>query len=159
MQDPQFNHYLIVEPDTKLLMSVSAYQFEEIRWNVLTWFTACNSFDTIIDECSNCDLCVAGIKTHRLYYDEEYRVIMLLPKDNQSQWLDKIKVKLFSQETGLSLPWFHLMLNASGNNPMKQNFHRANLRCSKGNFVEENQSQSLQLVDKNEISTEFNVEY
>ena len=76
---------------------------------------------------------------------------MLLPKDNQIQWLDKIKVKLFSQETVLSLTWFNVILNVTGNNSSKQNFYRANLGCSKGNFVEEYQSQSHQLVDKNEI--------
>ena len=159
MQDPQLNYYLIVEPDTKLLMSVSAYQFEEISLNVLTWFTACNSFDTVIDECSNCDLCVASIKNHRLYYDEENRVIVHIPKDNQIQRLDKIKMKLFSQETFLSLPWFNVMFNATGIHKQSKIFHKANLRCSKGNFKEENQSQSLRLVEKNEISTEFSVEY
>ena len=84
---------------------------------------------------------------------------MHIQKDNQIQRLDKIKMKLFSQETVLSLPWFNVMFNATGLHKQSKTFHKVNLRCSQGNFIEENQSQSLQLVDINEISTEFIVEY
>ena len=102
---------------------------------------------------------LAGIMNHRLYYDEKYRIIMHIQKDNQIQRLDKIKMKLFSQETVLSLPWFNVMFNATGLHKQSKMFRKVNLRCSQGNFIEENQSQSLQLVDINEISTEFVVEY
>ena len=84
---------------------------------------------------------------------------MHIPKDNKIQRLDKIKMKLFSQETFLSLPWFNVMFNATGIHKQSKTFHKANLRCSKGNFIKETQSQSLRLVEKNEISTEFSVEY
>ena len=102
---------------------------------------------------------LAGIMNHRLYYDEKYRIIMHIQKDNQIQRLDKIKMKLFSQETVLSLPWFNVMFNATGLHKQSKMFRKVNLRCSQGSFIEEKQSQSLQLVDINEISTEFIVEY
>ena len=156
MQEPKLNHYLIVEPGTKLLTSVSSYKFEAIKWNVLTWFTACNNFDTVMDQCSNCDLCLAGIMNYRLYYDEEYGIIMHLPKENQLQRLDKIKMKLFSQEHVVAIPWFNNMFNISGIHYQSQFFRKAYLQCSRGNFIEENQS--LQLADGNGISTTFQVE-
>ena len=154
MQEPKLNHYLIVEPGTKLLTSVSSYKFEEIKWNVLTWFTACNNFDTVMDQCSNCDLCLAGIMNHRLYYDGEYKIIMHLPKENQLQRHDKIKMKLFSQEHVLAVNWFNNMFNVSGIHHQSQFFRKAYFRCSRGNFIEENQS--LRLADGNGISTTFN---
>ena len=156
MQEPKLNHYLIVEPGTKLLTSVSSNKFEVIKWNVLTWFTACNNFDTDMDQCSNCDLCLAGIMNHRLYYDGEYKIIMHLPKENQIQRLDKIKMKLFSQEHVLARHWFNHMFNVSGIHHQSQFFRKAYLRCSRGNFIDENQS--LQLADGNGISTTFQVE-
>ena len=56
--DPVRNEYLIVEPDTMLLRSVSHDEFQSNQLKYLTWFTACNSVDTVFEECSNCDLCV-----------------------------------------------------------------------------------------------------
>ena len=156
MQEPKLNHYLIVEPGTKLLTSVSSYKFEVIKWNVFTWFTTCNNFDTVMDECSNCDLCLAGIMNHRLYYDEEYKIIMHLPKENQIQRVDKIKMKLIGQENILAIDWFNHMFNVSGIHHQSQFFRNAYLRCSRGSFIIENQS--LQLADGDGKSTTFQVE-
>ena len=156
MQEPKLNHYLIVEPETKLLTSVSSHKFEVIKWNVLTWFTACNNFDTVMDQCSNCDLCLAGIMNHRLYYDGEYEIIMHLPKENQLQRLDKVKMKLFSQEHVLAIKWFNNMFNVSGIHHQSQIVRKAYLQCFKGNFKLEHES--LYLANGNETATTFYVE-
>ena len=156
MQEPKLNHYLIVEPGTKLLTSVSSYKFEEIKWNVLTWFTPCNNFDTVMDQCSNCDLCLAGIMNHRLYYDGEYKIIMHLPKENQLQRHDKIKMKLFNQEHVLAVNWFNNMFNVSGIHHQSPIVRKAYLQCFKGNFKLEHES--LYLANGNETATAFHVE-
>ena len=90
---------------------------------------------------------------------DRLRVIVHIPKDNHIHRLDKIKMKLFSQESFLSLPYFNVMFNATGIHKQNKMIRKANLQCSKGSFIEENPLISLRLVDKNEISTEFSVEY
>ena len=107
-----------------------------------------------MDECQHCDLCLAGVMNHRLYYDEEYQIIMHLPKGTQYQRHYKIKMQLFSQEHVLAVNWFNNMFNVSGIHHQSQFFRKAYLRCSKGNFIEENQS--LRLANGNGISTTFN---
>ena len=156
MQDPKLNRYIIVETGTKLLMSVSSYEFEEIKSSALTWFTACNNFDTDIDECQYCDLCLAGVKNHRLYYDEAYQITMHLPKETQRQRHHKIKMQLFSQENVLATPWFNNMFNTSGIHQQSQLFRKAYLRCFKGNLKLEHES--LYLANGNETATAFHVE-
>ena len=156
MQEPKLNHYLIVEPGTKLLTSVSSYKFEQIKSSSLTWFTACNNFDANMDECQHCDLCLAGVMNHRLYYDEEYQIIMHLPKGTQYQRHYKIKMQLFSQEHVLAVNWFNNMFNVSGIHHQSQIVRKAYLQCFKGNFKLEHES--LYLANGNETAIAFHVE-
>ena len=67
-----------------LLRSVSQDEFQSNQLKYLIWFTACNSVDTVFEECSNCDLCVAGIPNHRIFYDIDFRIVMQMPKNQQS---------------------------------------------------------------------------
>ena len=156
MQDPKLNRYIIVETGTKLLTSVSSYEFEQITSSALTWFTACNNFHTDMDECQYCDLCLAGVMNHRLYFDEENQIIMHLPKETQRQRHHKIKMQLFSQENVLATPWFNNMFNTSGIHHQSQLFRKAYLRCFKGNLKLEHES--LSLANGNETATAFHVE-
>ena len=148
MQDPKLNRYIIVETGTKLLMSVSSYEFEQIKSSALTWFTACNNFDIIMDECQYCDLCLSGVMNHRLYFDEENQIIMHLPKETQRQRHHKIKMQF--------KPWFNNMFNTSGIHHQSQLFRKAYLRCFKGNLKLEHES--LSLANGNETATAFHVE-
>ena len=107
-----------------------------------------------MDECQHCDLCLAGVMNHRLYFDEENQIIMHLHKETQRQRHHKINMQLFNQEHVLDENWHNNMFNVSGIHHQTQFFHKAYLRCSRGNFTEENQS--LRLADGNGISTTFN---
>ena len=156
MQDPKHNRYLMVETGTKLLISVSSYEFEQLKSRALTWFTACNNFDTEMDVCEHCDLCLAGVMNHRIYFDEENQIIMHLPKGKQCPRHYKIKMKLLSQEHVLATHRVNNMFNVSGIHHQSQLFRKAYLRCSKRNFIEENQS--LQLADGDETAIAFYVE-
>ena len=131
-------------------------EFKEIKSSALTWFTACNNFDTDMDECQHCDLCLAGVMNHRLYFDEENQIIMHLPKGKQSQRHYKIKMKLFSQEHVLANNWFNNMFNVSGIHHQSQIVRKAYLRCFKGNFILE--YESLHLANGDETATAFHVE-
>ena len=72
-----------MEPDTKLLRVVNFGEFETKKSHALTWFTACNSENMIFEECSNCNLCLAGIQEDRLFYDDDFKIIMEMPKNHQ----------------------------------------------------------------------------
>ena len=137
-------------------MSVSSNEFEQTKSSALTWFTACNNFDTDMDECQHCDLCLAGVINHRLYFDEENQIIMHLHKETQRQRHHKIKMQLFNQEHILDEHWFNNMLNVSGRHHQSQIVHKAYLQCFKGNFKLEHES--LYLANGNETATAFHVE-
>ena len=144
MQDPKHNRYLIVETGTKLLMSVSSYEFEQKKSSALTWFTACNNFDMDMDVCEHCDLCLAGVMNHRLYFDEENQIIMHLPKGKQSPRHYKIKMQLFNQEqVPPGVLWFNTTHDVSGIHYQSQIVRKAYLRCFKGNFILEYESLHL----------------
>ena len=67
-----------------LLRSVSHDEFQSNQLKYLTWFTACNSVDTVFEECSNCDLCIAGIPNHRIFYDTDFKIAMQMPRNLHS---------------------------------------------------------------------------
>ena len=77
------NEYLIVEPITQLLRVVDFNEFESKKSHVLSWFTACNSENMTFDECSNCNLCLAGIQEDCLFFDDDFKIIMVMPKNHQ----------------------------------------------------------------------------
>ena len=110
-----------------------------------------------MDACEHCDLCLAGVMNHCLYYDEENQIIMHLPKETQSQRHFKIKMQIFNQENFLpGVLWFNTTHDVSGEHYQSQIIRKIYLRCFKGDFILEHQV--LYLTNEDEPATAFHVE-
>ena len=98
-----------------LLKVVSLDEFQSNHMQYLTWFTACNSVNTVFDECSHCDLCLAGIQNDRLFYDIDFRIIMQLPRNQQSPAarLSKVEMSLLRRIDDNTIRTVHLHISRS----------------------------------------------
>ena len=90
-QDDRYNHYLVIEPQTKLLRIIRSENFEESTSQFLTWFTVCD-YNTLEHfgapfVCFHCSICLAGFPDKRLFFDGENNIAMLLSKNTNSNHL------------------------------------------------------------------------
>ena len=60
-----------MEPGTLLLRLVNSQEFNDSVNTLLVWFTDCDNFSNLNN--SNFEICVAGVGTRRLYYDDDNR--------------------------------------------------------------------------------------
>ena len=61
-----------VEPGTLLLRLVNSQEvMEGFNTSLLVWFTDCDNFSNL--NYSNFEICLAGVGTRRLYYDDDNR--------------------------------------------------------------------------------------
>ena len=72
-----------MEPVTQLLRVVDFNEFESKKSHLLSLFTACNNNNMTFEECSNCYLCLAGIQEDHLFFDDDIKIIMAMPKNHQ----------------------------------------------------------------------------
>ena len=119
-----------------LLRVVSLDEFQSNHMQFLTWFTACNSVNTVFDECSNCDLCVAGIENHRVFYDTDFKIVMQLPRNQQSPAarLFKLQMSLLRRVDQNAIRAVHLYISR-GNLLTRDRIFELTARDSNLNFT------------------------
>jgi hypothetical protein len=122
-----------------LLTIVGPEKFQRIKSKVLTWFTACDNFDNVIlTECTNCELCLAGIEDARFYYDEKFEVIMHIPRNRKAERHFRIDMNMVTES------------GSENHHPVTR------LHCPKGNFVRK--ARRLKLAVGEASSTAFHIE-
>jgi hypothetical protein len=115
LHDEENNHYLWLEPNTMMLRSVTAAEFEASKRDHMTWFTACNNFIPASDS-QNFEVCMAGIENHRLYYDEQNKIFSFLPTSQRINSHFPMSMNLIS-------------------NKVTGRFEKSMMMCSKGNLI------------------------
>jgi hypothetical protein len=66
------NNFLTVDPYTKLMNHTEGTPNSEL---LITWFTFCNQYN---EGNSTDEICIAGYRLHRLYYDDIHEIFMIL---------------------------------------------------------------------------------
>ena len=117
LKDSRNKQYLIVESNTLLLRTASSANFEHLKQNEITWFTACNGFTPIYEDNSNhFEICIAGTEDKRLFYDETFGIFMFLNQETRH-----------TDQTPRTLMNMRLVPNVRTNS-----FEYASLSCDRG---------------------------
>ena len=120
LKDSRNKQYLIVESNTLLLRTASSANFEHLKQNEITWFTACNNFAQICEkDPSLFEICIAGIDDKRLFFDEILGIFMFLNPYYQTSYLLIMNMRLVQ-------------------NVRTNSFEFASLSCDKGHLRIEN---------------------